>query len=42
MQKRHREEMQNEDRKEMVILFVVASCVVMYGCVTLIVRGFVY
>ena len=41
MQKIHRLELEKRDRKEMVMLVVVAVCVLIYACVALATRGFV-
>jgi hypothetical protein len=41
MLKNHREETRNKDEKEMVIVYVVVGCVLMYACVALLSRGFV-
>ena len=41
MQKSHRLDLEKRDRKEMVMLVVVAVCVLIYACVALATRGFV-
>ena len=39
--KNYREELRNRDRKEMMFVFVVAACIVMYAFGALITRIFV-
>ncbi|CAM0944518.1 unnamed protein product [Alopecurus aequalis] len=41
LQKNHMEELRYRDRKEMMLLFVVSVCVVMYACSALVIRAFV-
>ena len=38
MQKRNKEEMRFEDRKEMTCMCVAAACVVMYACIALVIK----
>ena len=41
MQKKHMVQIRIRDRKELVMVVVVATCLVIYACAALILRGFV-
>jgi ferric-dicitrate binding protein FerR (iron transport regulator) len=41
MQKAHQEDLRNRDRREFIMLTVVACCLILYCVVALFIRGFV-
>ena len=41
MQRAHQQDLRNRDRREFIMLIVVASCLILYCVVALFIRGFV-